>query len=195
MMTTIRQKRGQGKGKKAQYRVRLKDDLDYEESKKGESRLKGREQKAQHRARLKDGLDYDENKKTETRSKGREQKVRYRAKKRDVTVYDDDKKAEDRSKERTRKARYRRKENYANITNDTSIPTIPNIRDTVDTDAPLKIAVEALSRTTTNMYDSETEEKLHSTLVYIVCDEFIIGMEPHFWISTKTILKHKDRLS
>eukprot|EP00957_Ditylum_brightwellii_P037804 2859486-Ditylum_brightwellii.AAC.1 len=61
-MTTKRQKRGQRKGK-AQYRTRLKDDLDYNTNKRAEARSKGREQKVQYRARLKDDLDYDENKK------------------------------------------------------------------------------------------------------------------------------------
>jgi len=59
----------------------------------------------------------------------------------------------------------------------------------------LKEAVDVLSRTFISGTDSEAQEELHAALVCVICDQFIIGMEPHFWISSKTILKHKDRLS
>eukprot|EP00957_Ditylum_brightwellii_P186399 14192279-Ditylum_brightwellii.AAC.1 len=119
------------KERKAQYKARLKDDLNYDDDKKTEERIKKKEREAD--------LSDNDNKKMEEGSKGTEQKARYRT-------------------------RQREKENYTNTSNSASNLTIPNISTTVDTDAPLKMVVEALSRTSTNMHDSKTDEKLQLAL-------------------------------
>ena len=72
---------------------------------------------------------------------------------------------------------------------------VPDLVASIETNDTVKTAAHFLSRTAVNEFDETTGEQKHAALVCVVCDSFIIGMEPVHWIETKTLLKHKGRLS
>ena len=180
---------------KRAYDTSCTDDSKYDSSAIQEKKVKLRKNQAQYGKNQKENLKNDTNKKEAQQKKQREKQARYRERLKVNSKHNDSKLAKQRLKERERKAKQREKKKRDKLSNDTAIPNVPNIASTVDTDTSLKKAVVALNRTSLNRKNCGIQEELHAALVCIICDQFIIGMEPHFWISTKTILKHKHRLS
>ena len=69
-------------------------------------------------------------------------------------------------------------------------PSIPNILDSLDTDNSVKEALQYLRRTKIS-----DDDDVHAACVCVICDTFIIGVEPVHWISRDILLKDKSRLS
>ena len=64
-------------------------------------------------------------------------------------------------------------------------PSIPNILDSLDIDNSVKEALQYLKRTKI----SDDDDDVHAACVCVICDTFIIGVEPVHWISHDILLK------
>jgi len=65
----------------------------------------------------------------------------------------------------------------------------------VDIGNSVKKAIEVLTRTKCDKLNEMLHNSVHAANICVVCDTFIIGMEPNEWISKEQLLKHNLRLS
>ena len=81
------------------------------------------------------------------------------------------------------------------ITNENTHIQVPDLTKDIDIDYSVKKAIQMLIRTKIDNSNDEQCSPLHSANICVVCDTFIIGVEPVEWISKEHLLKHKKSLS
>ena len=72
---------------------------------------------------------------------------------------------------------------------------VPDLMKDIDIENSVKKAIEALTRTKCDESNEMPHNSVHAANICVVCDTFIIGMEPIEWLSKEQLLKHKVRLS
>ena len=81
------------------------------------------------------------------------------------------------------------------ILNKNIVNQFPDSMKDVDIENYVKKAIEALARTKCDNSNEMLHNSVHTANICVVCDTFIIGMEPVEWISKEQFLRHRIRLS
>ena len=81
------------------------------------------------------------------------------------------------------------------ITNEDTNNQVPDLIKDIDIDNSVKKAISMLTRTKGDNSNDMQCNTSHAANICVVCDTFIIGMEPIEWLSKEQLLKHKVRLS
>ena len=79
----------------------------------------------------------------------------------------------------------------SSITNENINIQVPDLTKDIDIDYSTEKAIQMLIRTKIDNSNDEQCSTLHSANICVVCDTFIIGVEPVGWISKEHLLKHK----
>ena len=84
---------------------------------------------------------------------------------------------------------------FINISNEDTHNQVPDLLKDVDIENSVKKSSAMLTRTKSNNSNEMQCNTENAINIRVVCDIFIIGMEPIEWVSKEDLLRHKNCLS